>query len=332
MITAQEIVKIVGGELHGDGDLTIKGVASLIPGEGSSVSFVKSDIISFDLKNTNSDLIIVSKDFKSSFLSKTVIVTNNPKRSFFKIVKELFYSDDFCANYAISDSAIISSKAKIDQNVHIGPNVFIEDNVKISSGARIGANCFIGLNSIIGKDSTLYPNVTIYKDVLVGDNVKINSGSIIGAHGFGVLNDNGLTQVPHIGKVIIENNVVLGAGCTIDRATISETVVGEGTKLDGQVHIAHNVKIGKNCVISGQVAIGGSTTIGNNVVLGGQVGIIDNLNIGDDCKVAAKSAVMKSLDAGQIVSGIPAIEHSKKRRLDVLYYKLPDLFKKVKKL
>ena len=332
MITAQKIVEIVGGDLFGDSNLTINGVANLLPGKSSCVSFVKSNSTSFDLKDTNSDLIIVSKDFKFSSKSKSVIVTSNPKQSFFRLIKELFYLDDFSADYTISDSAIISSKAKIDQDVHIGPNVFIEDNVEINSGARIGANCFIGLDSIIGKDSTLYPNVTIYKDVLVGDNVKINSGSVIGAHGFGVLKDNGLVQVPHIGKVIIENDVVLGAGCTVDRATISNTIVGEGTKVDGQVHIAHNVKIGKNCIISGQVAIGGSTSIGDNVVLGGQVGIIDNLKIGDNCKVAAKSAVMKSLDAGKIVSGIPAIEHSKKRRLDVLYYKLPDLFKKIKKI
>ena len=109
-------------------------------------------------------------------------------------------------------------------------------------------------------------------------------------------------------------------------------IIGFGTKIDGQVHIAHNVRVGKNCIIAGQSAIGGSTVVGDNVVLGGQTGIIDNLVIGNNCKVAAKSAVMKSLEDGSIVSGIPAIEHSKKRRLDVLYSKLPELFKKVQKL
>ena len=130
--------------------------------------------------------------------------------------------------------------------------------------------------------------------------------------------------------MVLERHAEIGSGCTIDRATMSETYIGEGTKIDGQVHIAHNVKIGKNCIISGQSAIGGSSKLGDNVILGGQVGIIDNLTIGDNCKVAAKSAVMKSLKNNSIVSGIPAIDHNKKIRLDVIYSKLPDLYKKNK--
>ncbi len=172
----------------------------------------------------------------------------------------------------------------------------------------------------------------IYNNIFIKDNVVINSGSVIGANGFGIIKnkENKLNQVPHIGTVEIQNNVIIGAGCTVDRATMSKTIIGEGTKIDGQVHIAHNVKIGKNCIIAGQVAIGGSSEIGNNVILGGQVGVIDNLVIGDNCIVAAKSAVMKSLDENSIVSGIPAINHSKKLRLDVLYSRLPELFKKNK--
>ena len=331
MITAQEIEKLINGQLHGDDNLVISGAFDLIPGRAACISFLDKDKSSTYLEKTESDLIIVPDNFDYSDTSKTVILVKNPKESFFKIIKKYFYSNSF--NYGIHNTAIISSEAKIDKNVYIGENVVIESDVIISSGAKIGSNCFIGNKSKIGNNSVLHPNVTIYKDIMIGSNVEINSASVIGAHGFGILKkDNKLIQVPHIGKVIIQDNVILGAGCTIDRATISDTIIGQGTKMDGQVHIAHNVKIGENCIISGQSAIGGSTTLGNNVVLGGQVGIIDNLNIGNNCKVAAKSAVMKSLDDDSIVSGIPAIEHNKKRRLDVLYYKLPELFKKIKKI
>ena len=330
MVTAQEIEKLINGQLHGDNNLVVCGVFDLIPGKAACISFLDKNKSSGYLEKTKSDLIIVPDNFDYLNTSKSVIIAKNPKESFFKIVEKYFYSKTF--DYGVHNTAIISSKAKIDRDVYIGENVVIESDVVINSGVKIGSNCFIGKGSKIKDNSILHPNVTIYKNIMIGNNVEINSASVIGAHGFGILKkDNKLIQVPHIGKVIIEDDVILGAGCTIDRATISNTIIGQGTKVDGQVHIAHNVKIGKNCIISGQSAIGGSTTLGNNVVLGGQVGIIDNLNIGNNCKVAAKSAVMKSLDDNITVSGIPAIEHSKKRRLDVLYYKLPELFKKIKK-
>ena len=333
MITAQEIEKLIDGQLHGDNNLIISGVFDLIPGKTACISFLDTNKSSIYLEKTESDLIIVPNNFDYSNISKSVILVKNPKESFFKVIKKYFYSNNFSYNPGVHNTAIISSEAKIDKNVYIGENVVIEANVIINSGAKIGSNCFIGSKSKIGNDSILHPNVTIYKNIIIGSNVEINSASVIGSNGFGILKkDNKLIQVPHIGKVIVEDDVILGAGCTIDRATISNTIIGQGTKIDGQVHIAHNVKIGKNCIISGQSAIGGSTTLGNNVVLGGQVGIIDNLSIGNNCKVAAKSAVMKSLDDDSIVSGIPAIGHNKKRRLDVLYYKLPELFKKIKNI
>mgnify|MGYP001432113001 CR=1 FL=1 len=264
--------------------------------------------------------------------NKTIIRVSDPKRSFFDIVEEYFYIDHHNCPNGIHNTAIISKKSKIGLNVSIGPYTIISDGVKIENDVSIGGNCFIGEKTTICKKTTIHPNVTIYNNISIKNNVIINSGSVIGANGFGIIKnkDEALIQVPHIGTVEINDDVILGAGCTIDRATMSKTVIGRGTKIDGQVHIAHNVKIGKNCIIAGQVAIGGSSQLGDNVILGGQSGVIDNLVIGNNCIVAAKSAVMKSLDDNSTVSGIPAIDHSKKLRLDVLYSRLPELFKKNK--
>tara|TARA_Y100001970_G_C14236059_1_gene861829 strand:+ start:2548 stop:3543 length:996 start_codon:yes stop_codon:yes gene_type:complete len=329
LISAYQIAKFIKGELVGE-DLSIKGAIDLLPGEKSCISFLDEKLNKDYLYKTKSDLVIVSENVKYDNLNKTIIKASNPKKSFFDVVEEYFYNPNYNSYNGIHDTAIISKTAKIGPNVSIGPNSIISNNVYLEGDVSISANCFIGEDTEILRGSVIHPNVTIYNNILIKNNVIINSGSIIGASGFGVIKDDDgeLIKVPHIGSVEIQDNVILGAGCTVDRATMSKTVIGSGTKIDGQVHIAHNVKIGKNCIIAGQAAIGGSSTLGNNVILGGQVGVIDNLSIGNNCVVAAKSAVMKSLDSDSVVSGIPAINHSKKLRLDVLYSRLPELFKK----
>ena len=329
MITALKIEKLVNGSLNGDKNLIIKGAYDLIPGKKSCISFLNDSLGVELLDISKSDLIVVSDKINFNKTNKSILIVKNPKTSFFKIVKHFFNLDINRIKKGIDKTAKISENVVLGTNISIGSNVIVERKSTIESGVSIGANTYVGENTVIGKNSIINPNVTIYNDIKIGKNVIINSGSILGASGFGIIDDNGeIIQVPHVGTVIIEDDVVIGAGCTVDRATMNKTHIGQGTKIDGQVHIAHNVKIGNNCIIAGQSAIGGSSQLGNNVILGGQVGVIDNLTIGDNCKVAAKSAVMKSLDKNMIVSGIPAIDHRKKKRLDVLIAKLPDLIKK----
>jgi UDP-3-O-[3-hydroxymyristoyl] glucosamine N-acyltransferase len=156
---------------------------------------------------------------------------------------------------------------------------------------------------------------------------------VIGADGFGLTSDNNTHyKIPHIGSVLIGNNVWIGSNCSIDRGTLRNTVIGSGTKLDNLIQIAHNVKIGKNCLMAAQVAIAGSTTIGDNVTLAGQVGIIGHLTIGRDSVVASKSAVYKSLKAGSFVSGIPARSHKNRLRQDIIVTQLPNILNRLRKL
>ena len=329
MISASQITELIEGDLQGNSNLVIRGAYDLVPGKKFHISFLNNDSNLDSLRNSLSDLIIVSQNLKLDIIDKSLIFVENPKLSFFKVVNSYFKFTLNEVSNGICPSAKISSSSIIANNARVGSNVFIEDNVEIHSGVSIGPNSYIGQNSSIGENSIIHPNVSIYNNVKIGKNVIINSGCILGASGFGIIQKNkSLMQVPHVGNVIIKDDVVLGACCTVDRATMSSTIIEKGTKIDGQVHVAHNVRIGKNCIVAGQSAIGGSSRLGDNVILGGQVGIIDNLIIGDNCKVAAKSAVMKSLESNMTVSGIPAIDHRKRKRLDVLVSKLPELAKK----
>ncbi len=180
---------------------------------------------------------------------------------------------------------------------------------------------------------TSIPRITIAEKVEMGDNVIIHSGTVIGSDGFGFTGENGTyRKIPQMGKVVIGNNVEIGANVTIDRATFGKTWIKDGTKIDNLVQIAHNVEIGKNCIIVGQVGICGSVKIGDGVILAGQVGVVEHLTIGDGAKVAAKSVVTKSIPPGKLVSGYPARDHSEEKRIKASIARLPSLSKKVQEL
>ena len=197
--------------------------------------------------------------------------------------KNQYRSVKFCNN------VLIGSKVKLGKGTVIGSNSIIEQNVKI------GKNCIIGSNVII-------------KNTLIGDNVVLQDNCKIGQKGFGFIPlKNKNLKFPHIGRVIIENNVEIASGCTIDRGSVDDTIIGENTYLDNQVHIAHNVKIGSNCMIAGQVGFAGSSSIGNNVSIGGQAGVSGHLKIGNNVKIGGGSGVVKDVEDNQTVMGYPAI-------------------------
>ena len=191
--------------------------------------------------------------------------------------------------------------------VKFGNNVLIGKNVKIGKSSVIGSNTIIEQNVLIGKNCTIGSQIMI-KNSIIGNNVVIQDGSKIGLKGFGFipLKDKNL-RIPHIGKVILEDNVEIGASCTIDRGSIGETKIGKNTFLDNQVHMAHNVKLGENCMIAGQVGFAGSSTLGNSVSIGGQAGISGHLKIGNNVKIGGGSGVVKDIEDNTTVMGYPAV-------------------------
>ncbi|MEA3307001.1 MAG: UDP-3-O-(3-hydroxymyristoyl)glucosamine N-acyltransferase, partial [Elusimicrobiota bacterium] len=234
---------------------------------------------------------------------------------------------------SIHKTAIIDETAIIEKDVFIGPYVVIEKNTKIFKGVHINAHSFIGDNVQIGENSFIHPNVNIGEHCIVEKNAIIHSGVVIGSDGYGYTKVNGVHEkIPQIGKIIIRENVEIGANCAIDRATLGETIIGAGTKLDNLVQIAHNVTIGANCLIMGQAGIAGSTVIGHNVIIGGQAAISDHIKVGDNAIIMGKTGIISNLEDGKIVFGHVARPHRKAMKIEVLLGKLPEMYKAFKKI
>ncbi|RMZ50031.1 UDP-3-O-(3-hydroxymyristoyl)glucosamine N-acyltransferase [Candidatus Marinimicrobia bacterium PRS2] len=331
MFTISQIAETVNGTINGNPDLSILGVCDLKNSSADHLSYIGSDKYKEFFHQSKASAMLVSKDFTVDRNEKTLIHVENPAISFIEVV-HLFHPQEQPSEQ-IHSSAIISPTAKIGKNVHIAAHVVLEENVRIGDGVRICAGTFIGENTTINNGTVIHPNVSIYHDVIIGKQCIIDSGSVIGADGFGLVKDkNGYHKIPHIGRVILKDSVWIGPNCCIDRGTLSDTVIGEGSKLDNLIHIAHNVQIGKNCAIAGQVGIAGSSILEDNVSLAGQVGIIGHLVIGEGSTVAAKSAVFQSLEPGSFVSGVPARNHKDRLRQDVIINQLPDILNRIRKL
>ena len=331
MFTISQIAETVNGTINGNPDLSILGVCDLKNSSADHLSYIGSDKYKEFFHQSKASAVLVSKDFSIDQNEKTLIHVENPAISFIEVV-HLFHPQE-PPSEQIHSSAIISPTVKIGKNVHIAAHVVLEENVCIGDGVRICAGAFIGENTTINNGTVIHPNVSIYHDVIIGKQCIIDSGSVIGADGFGLVKDkNRYHKIPHIGRVILKDSVWIGPNCCIDRGTLSDTVIGEGSKLDNLIHIAHNVQIGENCAIAGQVGIAGSSILEDNVSLAGQVGIIGHLVIGEGSTVAAKSAVFQSLDPGSFVSGVPARHHKDRLRQDVIINQLPDILNRIRKL
>ncbi len=254
------------------------------------------------IQKIKSDYIITSSKFKKYLPNKNLLLVDNVLLSVANITM-LFYPESLNENfiYMQSNKNLIKSKT-----VTIGSNVLIGKNVKIGNHSYIGHNSILEDNVIIGKNCSIGSNVIIKKTV-VGNNVNILDGAIIGKKGFGFFPKKSKNlRYPHIGMVIIKDNVEIGSNNTIDRGSLGNTIIGENTFLDNQVHIAHNVKIGKNCIIAGQVGFAGSSEIGDNVLIGGQAGISGHLKIGNNVQIGGGSGVIKNIPDNTKVMGYPA--------------------------
>ena len=257
-----------------------------------------------DIKITKATACIVSKKLAKYLNKNTIpIISQNPLLDFYKTVI-LFYPDSSTDNEKVINSNDI--KQFLKKNIYIGKNTLIDKTVRIGNNTDIGNNVIIKRGVHIGKNCKIGSNIVI-ENALLGDNIIIKSGTLIGQTGFGFNFDKKKRiKFPHIGRVIIENDVLIGSFCTIDRGSLTDTIIGEFTSIDNQVQIAHNVKIGNFCMIAAQSGIAGSTIIGNNVKIGGQTGISGHLSIGNNVKIGGKSGVIADISDNQTVMGYPA--------------------------
>lgn len=327
MIHILKVKELLDGIIVGNEDLNIEGPCSIKDGKKGCISYIKESKYLKYLENTNASVVIVDDSITIPLnLKQTIIKVKNASIAFISYLN--LYS-----KHQNSDQLNVGSVPQIPDSTYLGENVIINNDVKISNDCEIHSNVYIGDKCIIGEGTIIRPNVTIHKNTIIGKNCKIKSNSVIGSSGFGLYSDsNGVHHhIPHVGNVIIEDDVMIGSSCTIDRGTINSTIISKGTKFDNQVHVGHNVHIGMNCIVCAQVGIGGSTKIYNNVVLGGQSGIIDNLHIYENAIIGPKSFIVKNVDKGSYVSGNPAINHKDNIKKNIILSKLPELYKKLSK-
>ena len=285
-VPVSEIVELVGGRYDGPQDRILRGVNTLADAGGDQLSFLSNPKYASQLAGTRAGAILVANDVAGD--DARYVRVANPYLAWATVIERWFTPRGMAAG--------ISPQASVAETARLGKNV------------SVGAFCSIGDDVVIGDDTVIYPNVTIYARSVVGSRCIIHSGTVVGADGYGFVVENGRhRKVPQIGIVRIGDDVEIGAGCTIDRASIGETVIGQGTKIDDQVMIGHGAKVGRHCLLVAQVGIAGSTELGDYVVVAGQSGFAGHLKIGDRVQVAAKSAVLDDVPAGAKVMGNPAM-------------------------
>ncbi len=318
----------LGLEYSGE-DFFISGVNTLDKAGPEELSFLASPKYRQLLETTKAGAVILAPADANSI--QRCLISNNPYLDFARAMHSFARPQGL--EQSRMEQAFIHPSAEVDPAAVVHPMVFIGEKARIGSGSRIFPHVYIGERVQIGRDCIIYPQASIMSECVVGDRAVIHSGAVIGSDGFGFVEDGKRRiKIPQLGRVVIEEDVEIGACTTIDRATLGETRIGQGTKIDNLVQVAHNVQVDQNCVLVAQVGISGSTKLGRNVILGGQAGVAGHLNIEDNCRVAAKSGLGKSLPANTDVGGIPAMEHSLFLRNAVLLPKLPQMYKSLKKL
>ena len=322
-----DIANLLGGELTGDGNVDLHDVAEYEKATPTDLSYI--DSANKLSTHSNAGALIVPQGMETNLPS---ISTNNPRLSFARAVSLFRPPRKF--QLGIDDDARISDTARLGDSVYVGPFASLASGVVLGDGSYIGAGVHVGENVNIGSGSFIHPNCVLYADVEIGARVTLHAGVVVGSDGFGYIPDEEgrFFKYPQTGTVVIEDDVEIGANTTIDRATLTETRIGRGTKIDNQVQIAHNVVIGEDCILASQVGIAGSVTIGRGVMMGGRVGVADHVEIGDDAKLGANSGVLNSLEGGKAYMHFPATEIRDARRRIAVLKNLPRLSKRVNQL
>jgi len=330
--TVEELAALVGGQIvGGSGAVLITGAASVSDAQEGDITFFGNIKYLPALRASRATCALVPEGFAES-ISAVQIRVVNPSLAFAKVA-EKFAPPPVVFTPGIHPTAVVAPDARIGSGVCIQAHAVVEPGASIGDRTILGANAYVGHETKIGADCHIYPNASIRERCVVGDRVIIHCGAVIGSDGFGFeMTDGRYSKIPQIGIVQIDDDVEIGANTAIDRARFGRTWIGEGTKIDNLVQIAHNVVIGKHSVVVSQVGISGSSRIGNYVTLAGQVGLVGHIEIGDQAIVAAQSGVSKNVPAKEMWLGSPAGPIKEQKKLTAYINRLPKLVERVKRL
>jgi UDP-3-O-[3-hydroxymyristoyl] glucosamine N-acyltransferase len=324
--TLGELAALVGGSLEGDPALVITGIAGLQEAQPGEITFVAEQKYLRTLTTAKASAVILDRTMPAD---RPAIRVDQPYHAFATLLT-CFYPRP-CPPAGINAPAAIGEHVHLGQEVTLLPFVTLSDDVTIGDRVVLYPGVFVGPGSSIGDDSVVYANVTIYDRVTIGRQVIIHAGAVIGADGFGYApsSDGRHLKIPQVGGVRVEDEVEIGANVCIDRATLGETLIRRGTKIDNLVHIAHNVEVGEDNLLLAQVGISGSCRLGTHVTLAGQVGVIDHVEIGDHATVIAQAGIAKDVEPRTIMAGSVAIPHPVWRRVQAATPRLPELLRTV---
>ncbi len=332
-LTVKEIAERVRGHARGDAGTVIRGAAGIEEATKEDITFVrdaKNPAVLKSLSSTQAGAVIVPRGLASA--GKTVVEVENPTAAFADVLGWLV-REKRRIEPGIHPLAYVAKSAKISPSASVGPFCVVEEDAEIGDDTCLTAHVYVGARSRIGKNTLLYSHVTVREEISIGNGCILHPGAVIGSDGFGFYFAGGRhNKIPQIGTVIVEDNVEIGAGTTIDRATTGATILRTGTKIDNLVQVAHNVEVGPHAILVAQVGIAGSSKVGVGCVLAGQVGVADHVKIGDGAQVGAQSGIKDNVDPGAVLFGTPAQPIGDALRQTLLIRRLPELFKDVKNL
>ncbi len=327
--TASQIAAFIDGKIIGDENAQINGVSPIERGEQGHLSFVAQSRFTPYLDSTACSVLVVSENLlEDKKYNPTIIAVKDAYLSF-QVLMNL-YEQMRGKKSGVENGSSIHESVELGEDIYVGAFTYISENAKIGAGTQIHPQVYIGKNVKIGKNCRIDSGVRIYDYTVIGDHCTIHSNSVIGSDGFGFQpSKDGYTKIPQLGNVVLEDHVEIGSNCSIDRGTIGSTIVGQGTKIDNLIQIAHNVKIGKNNVVAAQAGIAGSTTIGDWNMIGGQAGIVGHIVIGNQVKIQAQSGVNSNTADGEILYGSPAINAGDYRRNYVHFRNFTEIVKRL---
>lgn len=331
--TAEQIATLLQGDIVGNPKEEVCKLAKIEEGTKGSLTFLANPKYTPFIYKTQASITIVNKDFTpDNPITTTLIKVEDAYKAFSKLLA--YYNQVKNNKIGIEKPIYVSETASYKEDVYLGAFCYLGENVKLGKNVKIYPNVYIGDNVVVGDNVMIFSGAKVYSECIIGNNCVIHSGAIVGADGFGFTpNQEGVySKVPQTGNVILEDNVDIGAGTTIDRATLGSTIIRKGVKLDNQIQIAHNVEIGENTVIAAQTGIAGSTKIGKNCMIGGQVGIVGHLTIGDNVRIQAQSGIGRNVKDNETLQGSPALNYGDYNKSYVHFKNLPKIVGRLNEL